>query len=124
MYHLSTGYHAAFRDPVSDRLFVLDGANVRRWGAGAAMTATFRSKLIQTPAPEVMRAVEVIAKGYPVNVKVWADGTLVLDQAVTSDDVVRPSITKRADQFQVEVSSAARVVAVRLASSVDELRSA
>lgn len=122
IYYLSTGYHAAFRDPVSDRLFVLDGANVKRWDAGAAMTATFKSKLVQTPGPEVMTAVEVIAKSYPVQVKVWADGALVLNQSVASDEPVRPSITKRADQFQVEVSSAARVIAVRLADSVDALR--
>ena len=122
IYFLGTGYHALYRDPISDRLYVLDGGNVRRWDAGSAMTATFKSKLIQTPEPTCMQAWEVIAKGYPVTLKVWADGLLIVDRSITSDDSVRPNVAKYADQFQVEVSSTARVIAVRGGTDVDDLR--
>lgn len=123
IYSLSTGYNAVFRDPVSDRLFVLDGGNVRRWDAGAAMTATFRSKQIQVPAPIGIAAIQVIAKGWPVTVTLWADGVQVHSETLTSERVIRPP-NRRAYTFQVEVSSAQRVIAVRLAQSVDDLRNA
>lgn len=123
LYFLSTGYHAAFRDPVSDRLYVLDGANIKRWEAGAAMTATFRSKQIQLPAPINIGAIEVICKGYPVTVTMWADGVQRHTETLTSDRIIRPPGGWEADTLQFEVTSAQRVIAVRAAPSVDDLRS-
>lgn len=124
IYMLTTGYRAVARDPLSDRLYVLDGANVRRWDAGDLMTATFRSKLIQLPNPVNIGALEVIAKGYPVAVRVWGDDVLRIDRSLTTDAIYRGTPGWQADQIQVEVSAAARVIAVRLAESPDDLRRA
>lgn len=122
IYFLSTGYNAVFRDPLSDRLYVLDGANVRRWDAGSALTATFKSKLVQLPSPTNIGAVEVIAKGWPVTVKMWAGGTLRFTRTFTGPDQIgKPSGGWQADEFQLEVSSAQRVIAVRAALTVEDL---
>jgi hypothetical protein len=122
IYWLSTGYNAVFRDPLTDRLFVLDGGNVRRWNAGSAMTATFKSRVFATPAPVNIGAIEVVAKGYPVTVTLWADGNQVAQLVVTSEEPVRPAGSYEADKFQVQIESANRVIAVRLAQSVHDLR--
>jgi hypothetical protein len=122
IYFLSAGYNAVFRDPLTDRLFVLDGGNVRRWNAGAAMTATFKSRVFATPAPINIGAIEVIAKAYPVTLTLWADGVQVHTQSVPSEEPIRPPGGYEADKFQVQIESAHRVIAVRLAKSVDDLR--
>ncbi len=122
VYFLSTGYNAVFRDPLTDRLFVLEGANVKLWDAGSAMTAIFKSRVFSPPNPINVGAIEVVAKAYPVTVRLWADGTLVHTQAVTSEEPIRPPSGYKADKFQVEVESANRVIAVRLAQTVDDLR--
>lgn len=122
IYYLSTGYNAVFRDPLTDRLYVLDGGNIRRWNGGSAMTATFRSKLIQTPSHMSVGAIEIIAKGYPVTIRLWAGGTLRLTQTINADQIIRPPGGWESDELQVEVTSAARVIAVRLAQSVADLR--
>lgn len=123
IYFLESGYNAAFRDPLTDRLYVLDGANVKRWDAGAAMTATFKSKLVALPQPTNIGAVEVIAKGWPVTVKMWASGVLRYTHTFTGPDQIgRPPGGWETDELQFEVSSAQRVIAVRAALSVDDLR--
>lgn len=122
IYYLSTGYGACYHDGPKDRLYVLDAGGVKPWDAGAAMTATFRSKLIRLPAPMAIGAIEVIAKAYPVHLKLWADGVLRFDADVPSDDAVRPPGGFLPDELQVEVTSAGRVLAVRMARNPDDLR--
>lgn len=125
IYFLSTGYNAVFRDPLTDRLYVLAGSNVRQWDAGTAMTATFKSKLVQLPQPTNIGAIEVIAKAWPVTVRMWASGTLRYEQTFSSPDQIgRPSGGWESDELQFEVTSAHRVIAVRAALSVSDLNSA
>jgi hypothetical protein len=72
IYFLDAGYSALFFDELQDALYVLDGTDVKKWDAGAAMmTATFRSKVFITP-PVNFRAAKVTADAYPVTVKVDA----------------------------------------------------
>lgn len=123
IYPLSVGYNAVFRDPLQDRLYVLDGANIKRWDAGAAMTAEFTSKTFTLPYPINIGAIEVIAKGWPVTVTMWGDGTQRLSQTLNSDLVIRPPGGWQADNLKLKLSSASRVVALRAARSVDDLTS-
>lgn len=122
IYFLATGYNAVYRDPLADALYVLDGAYVRRWDAGAALTAVFKSKLVQLPTPVNIGAIEVIAKAWPVTVRMWAAGVLRFTKTFTKSDTIgRPPATWQADELQIEVSSANRVIAVRAAETVEEL---
>lgn len=122
VYFLSTGYDAVYRDPLTDRLYVLDGGDVRRWDTGSAMTATFKSKLIRLPMATAIGAIQVISKVYPVTVTMWGDGTQRYTGSVPSDHPIRPPSGWRAEELQFEVSAAGRVIAVRAAPTVEMLR--
>lgn len=125
IYWLSAGYSAVHRDPLQDKLYVLDGTSIKAWNVPAAglMTASFRSKRVRLPMPMSVGAVEVIAKAYPVTIKLYADDVLWHTQSVSSDDPIRPP-DKQAMNWACEVSSSNRVIAVRMARSVADLREA
>ena len=122
IYWLSTGYNAMHRDPLSDKLYVLSGTNIMLWNVAAAglMTASFRSKRQQQPVPISIGAVEVIASTYPATVAIYADGSLWHTQTVSSNTPIRPP-RKNATDWACSVSTAGRVIAVRLAQSVQDL---
>ena len=124
IYWLSTGYNAVHRDPVSDKVYVLSGVDIGLWNAGSAMTASFKSKRFRLPAPMSIGAVEVIAKTYPVTLKLYANGALWHTQSVMSATPIRPPPGNEADDWQVEVSSAGKVIAVRMAPRVEDLEEA
>lgn len=121
IYFLSDGFPAMFHDGISEQVFVLDGTAIKTWAGGDPQAATFKSKVFQAPAPLVVGALEVLAKDWPVHVKLWADGALVLDREVPGPTPVRP-VRRMADSWQVELSSAHRVLAVRFAATVDGLK--
>ena len=112
-----------YRDALIDRLYILNGGNVSRWDDGGyTLTTTFKSKLFRMPRPENIGAIEVIAKTYPVTVTMWADGTQVYTGSIPSDTPVRTPSGWRGDEIQFEVSATGRVISLRAASTVDELR--
>jgi hypothetical protein len=122
LYYMSTGFDAAFRDPISDNVFVLQTKDIKQWAVGAAMPALARSKLYQLHRPESIGALQVLAHGYPVTVKLWADGVLRHTQAITSKQPIKPPGGWLADTVQLEVSGAtSRVLAVRAAKNVSDL---
>lgn len=123
LYWLSSGYDAMFRDPLTDELYVLEGGNIKKWNAGAAlMTASFRSKQFELPADHSFAWCRVVAAAYPVTVKVWRDGTLVFDRAIIGKRAVRLP-QGRGRRWQIEASgNAGAVQLVRLATSAEELR--
>jgi hypothetical protein len=122
IYFLSQGYQAAYFDKLRNALFVLDGTKVKKWNADAAlMSATFKSKIITLPSPEIAGCVRVIADSYPVTVKVYGDGVLLETVSVASRKPVRLASGHRAIEFQCEVQAQGRVTAVEIASSIREL---
>lgn len=122
IYFMSTGFDAVFRDPISDNVFVLQAKNIKRWAAGATLPALARSKVYQLSRPENIGALQVIAHGYPVTLKLWADGVLRHTQVVTSRQPIKPPGGWRADTVQLEVSGAtSRVLAVRAAPTIADL---
>lgn len=76
IYALSVGYPAAYWDKLLRRLYVLDGATLREWDAGATrMTASFRSQVFRQPyTDDSGEWLELIAEG-TVNVKVFTENT-------------------------------------------------
>jgi hypothetical protein len=122
IYFLSKGYQAAYFDKLRNALFVLDGAIIKKWNAGPAlMSATFRSKIITQPKPEIAGCVRVIADAYPVTVKVYGDGALKATATVASRKPVRFASGWKACEFQFEIEAQGRVTAVEVASSIREL---
>lgn len=122
IYFLSTGYEAAYTDPVTGELYVYAAGEIMKWDAGASMTATFKTKEVESPSDINIGAIKVVAKGWPVTVKMWADGTLRHTQTITAGETVRPPKGWMAKRFQFEIASAQRVIALRAARTVDDLR--
>ena len=122
IYFLDFGCDAVFHDPLSDTVYLLQGNSVKAWDAGEALTVTVRSKRMEQPTPLNIGAIEVLAKTYPVAIKLWGDGQLILSTNVTDREPIRPPLGWEASQLQVEAAGS-NVVAVRIAPSVRDLMS-
>lgn len=123
LYLLSAGYDAAFYDPIGKAMYVLEGNGIKKFDAGAALlTATFKSKVFRFESGRSFSAAEVVGAAYPVAVKVWADGELIVDRSITSDDTFRVP-DRDAEEWQVELGTGAgSVQAFRMATTEAELR--
>ncbi len=126
IYALAAGYNA-ISHAANGSLYVLSVGSVGQWDAGSTfMTADFKSKPFQLPAPLTFSALEVIASAYPAHIKITATnqgGTAtIFDSDVSSQYAVR---TKAGmfDQVQIEVmTSVGSVQEVRLAQEEGDLR--
>lgn len=68
IFFLDQGFETMYQDESRDALFVLDGTNLRKWDAGAAlMTAVWRGK-VQAGYPRNYSAARVEAEAFPVTV--------------------------------------------------------
>ena len=122
IYFLDTGYEGMHFDELLDQLYVLDGANVRRWDAGAAgMTWRFRSKLHRAPRPLCFAAGEVSADAYPVTMRVWGDGVLRHTQTVANRQAFRLPAGFMAVEWQIELEGTGAVQSAAIATSIAEL---
>ncbi|CAN7468217.1 hypothetical protein LJR175_003128 [Variovorax sp. LjRoot175] len=146
IYWLEFGYDALYFDELQDALYVLDGTSVKKWDAGALLTATFRSKVWRTRDASFAGA-RVLADAFPVTVHWEAQN---LDPAVVTARLdARPGVftapnattlryTKTvqnrkafrlpgdvlATDWQLEVSSVNAVQSVVVATSYGELADA
>lgn len=68
---LDVGYEAMHFDDSQDQLYVLSGSSVQRWDAGTGfMTMLARSKEYRQPKPTSFGYLEVVARKYPVTVRI------------------------------------------------------
>lgn len=114
---------AVWFDDLTDTLFVLDGVNIKKWDAGSAMTASFKSKVFRTPKPLSFACAELIADAYPVQCSVYADGVLKHSQAVESSVPFRLPAGFMGQNWQLELASSGAVQGLALAQSMQELAS-
>lgn len=127
VFFLDEGFDAAYFDSFQDQLYVLRGNKIMKWEAGPTwMGARFRSKVHRLPKPVSFACAEVVATGYPIQFKLWADGTLKHEKTVQNREPFRLPAGFLAMDWQVEVSTAAgskegAVQAVLLAQTMQEL---
>jgi len=121
IYFMDTGYTALHFDDLQDQLYVLAGGNIQRWNEGAPMTYRFRSKEFRLPRPLNFAAAEVVASGYPVTVRVFADGVLRHTQAVANQNPFRLPSGFMGHVWQIEIEGTHNVQRVTLATSMAEL---
>lgn len=124
IYFLDFGADAVYVDDLQSMMYLLQGTAIKKWDAGAALTATFRSKVFQAARSVPYRCVRVIADSWPVQIKVFGDGALRFSASVTSTDAFALPTAYRATDWQVEVSTAGAVQAVLLGYSKADLRGA
>lgn len=114
---------AGYNDLQVDKLFLAGSdRNVKVWGAGALKTVTWKSKKFTLPQVMSFSCAQLEAESYPMTAKVYAGGTLVHTQTVTSRNMFRlPATPSRDWEFQFEGS--AEVFSFTVAQSAEELAS-
>ena len=113
--------NALFFDELQDQLYLLDGTNIKKWDAGAALLAQFKSKVMRTGRPINVAACQIVADGFPVAFELYADGVLRHTQSVLDGNPFRLPGGYLAEQWQVKVSTSLSVQRVDLATSIGEL---
>jgi hypothetical protein len=63
----------------------------------------------------------VLAETYPVQIKLFADGALVADKTVTSNEEFTLPANYTAFEFEVQIEGTAKVRRVTIAETSDEL---
>jgi hypothetical protein len=133
------GGHA---NPKDGKLYLVVADKIKEYrGSATNRTLTWKSKKYVTPKPVSMSWVSVEAQDWPVNVKVWGDGTLIANydlsyaanvytQTVTvpsgaSTGTLREPIMRLppvvAQEWEVQVSGAVEIDEVCLAQSMEEI---
>lgn len=112
---------AVHTDLLTDTLYTVDSGQVLPMFHGAPDTGLWRSAVIQTDSQPSMAWARVEAD-YPVTLRIYADGALVLaPPPFTSDDPIRLPPVRGAEWFIEVESTGGRVVQVTLAGSLAEL---
>ena len=122
IYFLDVGYSGMYFDSLKDQLYVLSGAHVAKWDAGAAMTYFSRSKPFRQGVPINFAAAVVVANAYPVIFRLYADGVLKHTQTVADRNPFRLPSGYRAFEFQIELEGSNPVQDAAIATSIEELK--
>lgn len=123
IWFLSSGFDACHYDELADALYVLEGGSVRKFAAASTRhTATFKAKEFLQTHPVNYSHLKVVASGYPVTIKLYADGVLSETRSVTSERAVTLKRGFLKEGWQPEVVTDHDVQAVRLACDVRDLK--
>lgn len=113
---------AGFVDIKRDMLFLAIGRNLHLWtGSANPMTYQWRSKVLEAASPTNLSCAQVLAAGYPVTMKVYADGVLKHTQTVTNSYPFRLPSGFRARDWEFSLEGTSIVYSVALGTSVEEL---
>lgn len=112
---------ALFADPLTDRLLVVDGADIKAFDEGSPLTIRWTSREWFFARLTGFSCVRVIARSY-VNIRVHliVDGVELFDIEVTSSQMLRtPDL--QGHRFQVVVEGESEIERVTLSSQPSEL---
>lgn len=113
---------AGFYDATRDLLYLAQGGAIVRMDQGAALTATWRSKVFRLPWRQSMGVGQVRAATYPVTLRVYADGALKTTKTVTSDDHFTLAGGFRALDWEFEIDATSEISEINIATSAAELK--
>ena len=115
---------AAATDYVDDTLYVvLTDNTVCPWGEGSNLTYTWKSKKFGLPGEVSFSAMQVEAESYNLTAKLYADGSLIHTQTVTSREAFRLP-ARLARDWEIELTGTVEVYNVAIAQSITELAGA
>lgn len=113
---------AGYRDLASDKFYVLMSGQVKKWSEGDALTATWRSKLFETPTMNFSLC-QVIAPDIDgITVRIYADDELFHEHVLTTEHkgvFWLPSGLHC--RWQIELETTKPIHSVTLATSHQEL---
>lgn len=106
-----------------DRLYFSQGSEVFSWGEGDGwLDYYWRSRVILAHGNTAFSVFRVKCDyGPDVNIRVWADGCLVVDCEVDTKRAMRFARYGRAQEYEVELTGRSPVYDVKLATSKTEL---
>lgn len=110
-------------DIADDTLYLIQDGAITAWGQGEAMTYTWRSRLHELPPGSAgFSAAKVIARDYPVTLRLLADGETVLEHAVEDAQLFRlPAGYTLNRDWEIEIEGSHEVHSVQVATSPGEL---
>ena len=112
---------AAYSHAATDALYLQVGDDIKKFGQGADLTYTWRSKDFISTKPTTLTAANVSAKDYPVGFKLYVDDVLKYSKQVNDGNVFRLPSGYLSSRFSIELSSVNDVYYADIASSVPEL---
>lgn len=117
--HATAGWY----DLDKDQLCLIQGSSITAWGKGDAMTLRWRSKIHEvSPGGSGFTCAKVIARQYPVTLRIVADGETMLELDVQSRDLFRlPAGYALSRDWEIEIESTHEVQSVQVASSPSEI---
>lgn len=121
-YFCDSPFTACYRDPIADAFYLVDGTSIKRWEAGAPLTASHESKTVRVSRATTFGFCQVVADAFPVTLSIWAQGDpLLTDYSVRGPECFRLPGGFLADEWRIKTSSMGAVQAVVLAHSSAEL---
>jgi hypothetical protein len=115
---------AGFMEPLTGRLYLMQGSNITRFDAGSATTLRWRSKLFTLDEHQNLGWAQVIAKTYPLTFRVFGyDSTYTYTVSVADPKPFRLPAAIRYRSVEVEVEGTREVEQILISSSMSELRS-
>jgi len=117
---------AGYNDPISGNLYLQVGSDICQFNGNPAtpLTLTWRSKPFRMLTPLRYSCGQVFADSYPLSMNIYADGTLVHAQTVSSNAPFRMRTgTIRSITWTIEVIGTATINSVYIAPSLERLSS-
>lgn len=114
--------NAGYYDATRDLLYLAQGGAIVRMDQGAALTATWRSKIFRLPWRQSLGVGQVRAASYPVTLRVYADGALKVTKTVPDDNHFVLPGGFRALDWEFEIDAATEISEVNLATTASELK--
>jgi len=114
---------AGYYDIMDDTLYLIQGGAITGWGRGEPLTYRWRSRLHEIPPGAAgFTCAKVIARDYPVTLRLFADGATVDEIEVPGPQMFRlpPGHTLSRD-WEIEVEGVREVHSVQIATSPAEL---
>lgn len=117
--HAESGWY----DLEKDRLCLIQGNTISAWGEGDVMTLLWRSKIHEVPPGGAgFSCAKVIARQYPVTLRLIADGVTMLELDVANRDMFRlPAGYALCRDWEVEIEASNEVQSIQVASSPSEI---
>jgi len=115
---------AGFMEPLTGRLYLMQGSNITRFDDGLPMTILWRSKLFTLPQHENLGWAQVIAKTYPLTLRVFGyDNAYSTTHTINDARPIRLPAGTQYRSVEIEVEGTREIEQIVLASSMPEMRS-
>lgn len=114
---------AGYYDIADDALYLIQEGDITAWGQGEPLTYRWRSRVHEVPPGAAgFTCAKVIARDYPVTLRLFADGETVLEHEVPGPGMFRlPAGHTLSRDWEVELEGKGEVHSVQVATSPAEL---